>query len=88
MKILLTSSFSLPASLKTAAIAVSAEVVGTAILMFLGCMGGTTGFKPIPTPSIQGPLVFGMTVASIIQVSPYIPSQNPLITSSPAKTNE
>ena len=37
--------------------------------MFLGCMGSTTGFKPIPTPSIQGPLVFGMTVASIIQVS-------------------
>lgn len=57
-----------PDSVKSAIVVFSAEVVATALLMFLGCMGGVKGFKDTDTPSVQGAAVFGMTVCSLIQV--------------------
>ncbi|XP_049768072.1 aquaporin AQPAn.G-like [Schistocerca cancellata] len=51
-----------------------AELLGTALLLFMGCMGGVAGLAgPTHQPHpLQGPLVFGMTVASIIQMVGHI----------------
>ncbi|XP_049838366.1 aquaporin-like [Schistocerca gregaria] len=51
-----------------------AELLGTALLMFVGCMGGVYGLDGTSEkPSgLQGPLVFGMTVATIIQIVGHI----------------
>lgn len=61
-----------------------AELLGTAMLMFVGCMGGVYGLdgsadKP---SSLQGALVFGMTVATIIQIVGHISAAhlNPAVT--------
>lgn len=45
-----------------------AELVGTSILVFLGCMGcvGSLGVSP---PHVQSTLTFGLTVMIVIQVS-------------------
>lgn len=45
-----------------------AELVGTAILVFLGCMGcvGSLGVAP---PHVQITLTFGLAVMIVIQVS-------------------
>lgn len=47
------------------------EVIGTATLIFIGCMGcvGTMGIAP--PPPMQTALTFGLTVNLIIMVSPY-----------------
>lgn len=65
-------------------VACCAELVGTALLMFMGCMGGVAGLagpadKPHP---LQGALVFGITVASIIQMVGHISAAhlNPAVT--------
>ncbi|XP_049839420.1 aquaporin-1-like isoform X2 [Schistocerca gregaria] len=55
-------------------VAFCAELLGTALLLFMGCMGGVAGLAgPTDQPHpLQGPLVFGMTVASIIQMVGHI----------------
>lgn len=45
-----------------------AEVIGTGLLVFLGCMGCIGGLGGIPT-HLQICLNFGLTVMIIIQVS-------------------
>lgn len=45
-----------------------AEVIGTGLLVFLGCMGCIGGLAGIPT-HLQICITFGLTVMLIIQVS-------------------
>lgn len=45
-----------------------AEVVGTAMLILFGCMGGVQGVRPNQS-DVSGALSFGMTVMMIIMVS-------------------
>lgn len=51
-------------SFETKAIMVAAEVVGTSMLLFFGCMGTIDWFGSL---GIQPPLNFGLTVMFIIQ---------------------
>lgn len=53
-----------------------AEIIGTGLLMYFGCMGslasvdssdGSTKFKPLPP--LQGGLMFGFVVSSLISVN-------------------
>ena len=46
-----------------------AEILGTAILIFLGCMGAIGTLGPTPPPQFQSAMTFGMTVNLIIMVS-------------------
>lgn len=45
-----------------------AETVGTAMLLFFGCMG-TIAWTPEPLNPLQSPVVFSVVVATIIQVT-------------------
>lgn len=47
----------------------TAEVVGTAILIFIGCMGCIGTMGPYPPPPLQMALTFGLTVNLIIMAS-------------------
>ncbi|XP_049838364.1 aquaporin AQPAn.G-like isoform X4 [Schistocerca gregaria] len=49
-----------------------AELLGTALLLFMGCMGTVTGVSDAPSSPLQISIAFGMTVASIIQVIGHI----------------
>ena len=44
-----------------------AELIGTAILVFLGCMGCIGSLTTTPS-TLQGSLAFGLTVLIVIQV--------------------
>lgn len=44
-----------------------AELIGTAMLMFLGCMGGISWNPAQPVSGFQSALAFGMVVMLIIQ---------------------
>lgn len=45
-----------------------AEVLGTAILLFIGCMGSLGTMGPILPPPLQTSMAFGMTVNLLIMV--------------------
>lgn len=45
-----------------------AEIIGTGILLFFGCMGGVGTMGPAPPPPLQTALTFGLTVNFIIMV--------------------
>jgi len=45
-----------------------AELIGTAILVFVGCMGCVTGLGVMPS-HLQITLTFGLAVMVVIQVS-------------------
>lgn len=66
------------------AVAFAAELVGTAVLLFLGCMGGLQlgDGKPNFALHIQGSLVFGITVATVIQIIGHVTNAhiNPAVT--------
>lgn len=48
------------------------EVIGTAFLMYFGCMGGFSNLnETLPLPPMQGAFVFGFIVSSIIVVSKF-----------------
>lgn len=53
---------------KTTLIAGLAELIGTGILVFLGCMGCVAGLGVVPF-HLQIALTFGFAVAVVIQVS-------------------
>lgn len=55
-------------TVKTALIVGLAELIGTAILVFLGCMGCIAGLGVVP-PHLQITLTFGLAVMVVIQVS-------------------
>lgn len=48
-------------------LAALAEVIGTAMLVFMGCMGCIGTMGPVPTP-IQIALTFGLAVMTAIEV--------------------
>lgn len=48
-----------------------AEVVGTASLIFIGCMGCIGTMGPAPPPPMQTAFTFGLTVNLIIMVYDY-----------------
>lgn len=52
-----------------------AEMFGTAILLFMGCLGTAAEVYPIPT-FVFGPFNFGLTIAYIIQVCTQTMPQN------------
>lgn len=45
------------------------EVVGTGVLIFIGCMGGIGTLGRTPPPPMQSAFTFGLTVNMIIMVS-------------------
>lgn len=53
---------------KTTLIAGLAELIGTGMLVFLGCMGCIAGLGVVP-PHLQITLTFGLAVMVVIQVS-------------------
>lgn len=53
---------------KTTLVAGLAELVGTGMLVFLGCMGCIAGLGVVP-PHLQITLTFGLAVMVVIQVS-------------------
>ncbi|XP_033211369.1 aquaporin AQPAe.a-like [Belonocnema kinseyi] len=59
-----------------------AEILGTAILMFLGCMGGIGTLSATPPPPMQSGLTFGMTVNLIIMMLGHVSGAhlNPAVT--------
>lgn len=46
-----------------------AEIIGTGMLLFLGCLGGVPSIAHVAPPALQSGLIFGITVAAIVQVS-------------------
>lgn len=48
-----------------------AEVIGTGILLFIGCMGSIGTMGPILPPPLQTSMAFGMTVNLLIMVNIY-----------------
>ncbi|OXU29363.1 hypothetical protein TSAR_010656 [Trichomalopsis sarcophagae] len=54
-------------SFKGLAVAALAEMLGTATLLFLGCMGGIAGFTGSNPPHLQITLNFGLAVMIVIQ---------------------
>lgn len=44
------------------------EIIGTAVLIFIGCMGCIGTMGPTPPPPMQTALTFGLTVNTIIMV--------------------
>lgn len=46
----------------------AAEIIGTATLLFFGCMGCIGTMGPAPPPLLQTALTFGLTVNLIIMV--------------------
>lgn len=57
-------------TVKTAFLNGLAELIGTAILVFLGCMGCVGSLGVVP-PHLQITLTFGFAVMVVIQVSRY-----------------
>ncbi|KAL0117103.1 hypothetical protein PUN28_010145 [Cardiocondyla obscurior] len=59
-----------------------AEIVGTFILMFVGCMGTIGSMGPNPPPPLQTALAFGLTVNFIIMMVGHLSGAhlNPAIT--------
>ncbi|XP_043282249.1 aquaporin AQPAe.a-like isoform X2 [Venturia canescens] len=59
-----------------------AEVIGTAALLFVGCMGGVGALTRVPPSSLQSTLTFGMTVNLIIMMLGHISGAhlNPAVT--------
>ncbi|XP_063229646.1 aquaporin-like isoform X2 [Bacillus rossius redtenbacheri] len=59
-----------------------AELMGTALLLFLGCMGGVGGLSESPPPHLQVALTFGLVVGIIIQIIGHITDAhlNPAVT--------
>lgn len=53
-----------------------AEMLGTGMLLFFGCMGSITWVEDVPLPPYQGALVFSVVVASVIQVGTYFERLN------------
>ncbi|XP_008560859.1 aquaporin AQPAe.a [Microplitis demolitor] len=58
------------------------EVIGTAVLIFIGCMGGIGTMGPAPPPPMQSALTFGLTVNMIIMMLGHISGAhlNPAVT--------
>lgn len=54
--------------MKTALIIGLAELIGTGMLVFLGCMSCVSGLNVVP-PHLQISLAFGFAVMVVIQVS-------------------
>jgi aquaporin related protein len=50
-----------------------AELVGTGMLIFLGCMGTVVGMSHSPHPHLLVALAFGLAVMICIQVSERLP---------------
>jgi len=46
----------------------AAEIIGTGILLFIGCMGSIGSMESAPPSSLQKALTFGLTVNFIIMV--------------------
>lgn len=59
-----------------------AETIGTGMLMFFGCMGLVSGFAGKQLPSMQGGLIFGFVVSTIICIFGHISTAhlNPAVT--------
>ncbi|PSN42114.1 hypothetical protein C0J52_02960 [Blattella germanica] len=60
----------------------AAELLGTGMLLFLGCMGSVTGMVDPPHPHLLSALTFGLTVMLIIQTIGHISKAhlNPAVT--------
>jgi aquaporin related protein len=54
-----------------------AELVGTGMLIFLGCMGTVVGMSHSPHPHLLVALAFGLAVMICIQVSEHLPCVAP-----------
>nr|AHB86603.1 aquaporin 5-like protein [Bactericera cockerelli] len=48
------------------------EVLGSAMLMYFGCMSLVSGFSQAPLPGMQGGLMFGFVVSTIIVIFGHI----------------
>ncbi|XP_076237347.1 aquaporin AQPAe.a [Calliopsis andreniformis] len=61
---------------------VAAEVLGTAILLFVGCMGSLGTMGPSPPSQLQASIAFGMTVNLLIMMLGHISGAhlNPAVT--------
>ncbi|XP_076675897.1 aquaporin AQPAe.a [Andrena cerasifolii] len=61
---------------------VIAEVVGTGILLFIGCMGSLGTMGPAPPPPLQSSMAFGMTVNLLIMMLGHVSGAhlNPAVT--------
>ncbi|XP_011880219.1 PREDICTED: aquaporin-like [Vollenhovia emeryi] len=59
-----------------------AEIVGTSILLFVGCMGCVGAMGPAPPPLLQTALTFGLTVNLVIMIIGHVSGAhlNPAIT--------
>ncbi|GAB1864842.1 Aquaporin AQPAe.a [Camponotus japonicus] len=60
----------------------AAEIVGTGILLFIGCMGCIGTMGPAPPPPLQTALTFGLTVNLIIMILGHVSGAhlNPAVT--------
>ncbi|XP_011175320.2 aquaporin AQPAe.a isoform X2 [Solenopsis invicta] len=60
----------------------AAEIVGTGILLLIGCMGGVGTMGPAPPPPLQTALTFGLTVNLVIMMIGHVSGAhlNPAIT--------
>ncbi|KAK0090388.1 hypothetical protein PV325_000670 [Microctonus aethiopoides] len=58
------------------------EIIGTAVLIFIGCMGCIGTMGPTPPPPMQTALTFGLTVNTIIMMLGHISGAhlNPAVT--------
>ncbi|CAK9819236.1 Aquaporin AQPAe.a [Anthophora plagiata] len=58
------------------------EVVGTGVLLFVGCMGSLGTMGPTPPPPLQASMAFGMTVNLLIMMLGHISGahMNPAVT--------
>lgn len=55
-------------TMKSTLVAGAAELIGTSILVFVGCMGCVASLGVVP-PHLQITLTFGLAVMVVIQVS-------------------
>jgi len=58
------------------------EFLGTALILYFGCMGSVKGFQKTPLDQLQGPIVFGFTVCTVIVIFAHISGAhfNPAVT--------